>query len=168
MPSSPEFTLGYYDGSQQAKVWLYTTEDLVTMYSKYPKGGVINFWCDGVYLADRGSQKRKRGEASVEQSSHRKAKEDENESIFKDLREKHSIKYDTPQLRLWSRMIAAGIHDDYDEPPDIPAFLSVRGNARSHCLIALVEQLLLLLRHCKTKAKRLQQVLFLCQLGYRR
>ena len=120
--SLPDFSLGYLDGSQQAKVWLYTTEDLTAMYRKYPKGGAINLWCEGNYdLADGGGNKRKRGDAA-EQSSHRKAKEDENESIFKDLHEKHSGKYDTPRLRLWSRMIAAGIHDDYDEPPDIPAF----------------------------------------------
>ena len=122
MSSLPDFSLGYLDGSQQAKVWLYITEDLTAMYRKYPKGGAINLWCERNYdLADGGGNKRKRGDAA-EQSSHRKAKEDENESIFKDLHEKHSGKYDTPRLRLWSRMIAAGIHDDYDEPPDIPAF----------------------------------------------
>ena len=42
-----EFALGYFDGSQQAKVWLYTSEYLVAMYNKFPRGGTINLWCDG-------------------------------------------------------------------------------------------------------------------------
>ena len=119
--SSSEFALGYFDGSQQAKVWLNTAEDLVAMYRKYPKGGAINLWCNGDYgLVDGASLKRKRD--AGEQSAYRKSKEEENDFIFKNLHDKHSTKYDMPRLRLWSRMIAAGIHDDYDEPPDIPAF----------------------------------------------
>ena len=31
VPSTLDFTVGYYDGSQQAKVWLCTTDDLNTM-----------------------------------------------------------------------------------------------------------------------------------------
>ena len=150
VPSSPEFALGYYDGSQQAKVWLYTTEDLSTMYSKYPKGGTINLWCDSNYGSGNGdSHKRKRGDAATEKSSHRMAKEEETEIIFKNLQGKHSAKYDVPRLRLWSRMIAAGIHDDYDKPPDIPAFSSKNKRARketmSDCIsgaaVAIVEAL---------------------------
>ena len=30
--------------------------------------------------------------------------------------------YDIPRLRLWSRMISTGIHSDYHNPPNIPAF----------------------------------------------
>ena len=96
--SSPEFALGYFDGSQQAKVWLYTAEDLVAMYSKYPKGGAINLWCDGDYgYIDGASLKRKRD--AGEQSAYRKSKEEENESIFKNLNDKHSTKYDMPRLQ---------------------------------------------------------------------
>ena len=113
-------------------------------------------------MADERSQKRKRVEAAIEQSSHCKAKKDKNESIFKDLHKKHSAKYDMPRLWLWSRMVAAGIHDDYNEPPDIPPLLRVRGHPRRQCLIVIVEQLLLL-RHCKIKAKQPQKY---CQLGY--
>ena len=49
VPNSLDFTIGYFDGCQQAKVWLYT-EDLKSMYSKYPKGGPINLWCNGNYI----------------------------------------------------------------------------------------------------------------------
>jgi len=86
VPSSPEFALGHYDGSQQAKVWLYTAEDLSTMYSKYPKVGTINLWCDSNYSSGNGdSHKRKKGDAAAEKSSHRLAKEEETEIIFKSL-----------------------------------------------------------------------------------
>jgi len=120
-----DFSLGYYDGSQQARVWLYIREDFVAMYSKC---GPISLWCDGNYSSGV-SRKRKREDAA-EHSAHHLAKEDESEAIFMELRQKHysTGRYDTPRLRLWSRMISAGIHDNYDEPPDIPAF---SGNKRS-------------------------------------
>ena len=129
-------------------MWLYSMEDLTAMYSKYPKGGAINLWCDGEYdVVDGGSHKRKR-DTAVKQSSHRKTKEDESESAFKTLHEKHSAKYDAPRLRLWSRMIAAGIHEDYDEPPDIPAFSKnkrARKETMSGCIsdaaVAIVQAL---------------------------
>ena len=52
-------------------------------------------------------------------------KEEKVESIFRELCKMHGKKFDTPKLRLWSRMICSGIHDDYDTPPDIPAFSGV-------------------------------------------
>lgn len=41
--------------------------------------------------------------------------------MYKELREKHG-KLESTKLRLWARMIAGGLHDDYSQPPDIPAF----------------------------------------------
>jgi len=114
-----DFALGYFDGSQ--KVWLYTPEDFELMYKKIPKGVTINLWCDGSH-SNRVGKKRKRGDAAEEPSYHHQEKEEESEAIFKELQEKHSSKYDIPRLRLWSRMISAGFHDNYDEPPNIPAF----------------------------------------------
>ena len=29
-----------------------------------------------------------------------------------------------PRLKLWARCIASGVHNDYDNPPDAPAFSS--------------------------------------------
>ena len=69
-------------------------------------------------------------------------------NIFKDLHKKHSAKYDMPRLRLWSRIIAAGIHDDYDEPQDIPPFAKSKrapkeaaSNCNSGAAVAIVEAL---------------------------
>ena len=120
VPNNLDFTVGFYDGSQQAKVWLCTTDDLTSMYSKYPSGGSLSLWCDG-----KSDVKRKREVDST--TAYRHQKEEEADAVYKELQEKHSTKYDSPRLRLWARMISNGLHEDYSEPPGIPAF---SGNAK--------------------------------------
>ncbi len=125
VPNTVDFAVGYFDGSQQAKTWLVTSDDLQTMYKKYPKGGNVSLWCDGRSAEKCDSahaQKRKRDVDSSSSGTSRQEKEEEVESAYKELLEKHGSKYDTPRLRLWSRMITAGLHGDYDNPPNIPAF----------------------------------------------
>ena len=58
VPSQLDFSVGYYDGSQQAKTWLVTRDDLDAMYKKYPNGGSVSLWCDG--RATEVASKRKR------------------------------------------------------------------------------------------------------------
>ena len=123
VPNTLDFSIGYFDGSQQAKVWLYTAEDLKAMYSKHPSGGSISLWCDGNYTEV--NHKKRRAEVP-DQSTHCQLKEEETDSVFKELREKHTANYGTPRLRLWARMISTGLHDDYDNPPNIPAFSGIK------------------------------------------
>ena len=47
VPSTLDFNIGYFEGSQQAKIWLVTTDNLNNLYQKFPKGGQITLWCDG-------------------------------------------------------------------------------------------------------------------------
>ena len=47
VPGQLDFSVGYYDGSQQAKTWPVAKNDLDTMYKKFPNGGNITLWCDG-------------------------------------------------------------------------------------------------------------------------
>ena len=47
-------------------------------------------------------------------------KEQDIEEAFKVLQEKHSEEYSAPQLRLWARMYGNGLHDDLDNPPNVP------------------------------------------------
>ena len=46
-------------------------------------------------------------------------------TIFRELREKHGDTYETPQFRLWARMIQCGTHDDYDDPPRVPMITGI-------------------------------------------
>lgn len=124
VPNTVTFNVGYYDGSQQAKVWLFATDDLQTMYQKY-KGGQISLWCDGRLASENSEERGPKRKKDSESSTRRQEKEENVESVYKELLEKHGKKFDTPKLRLWSRMICSDLHDDYDNPPDIPAFSSV-------------------------------------------
>ena len=46
VPDTVNFNVGYFDGRQQAELWLVTNENLDSMYSKY-RTGEITLWCDG-------------------------------------------------------------------------------------------------------------------------
>lgn len=99
--------------------------DLESMYKRYSKGGLITLWCDG---KSEENLKRKRSRDKGD-CGRREEREEEVDTIYKRLLEKHgsTSNYETPQLRLWSRMISSGLHSDYDAPPRIPAF----GHGRS-------------------------------------
>ena len=125
VPCTTEFNVGFMEGSQQAKIWLANEDDLCSMYEVYKNGGNITLWCDGCSFHDSSSSsgsgqasKRKR---DCETSTRRQEKEEEVDSVFKELSKKHEGMENT-KLRLWARMICGGLHDDYDEPPNVPAF----------------------------------------------
>ena len=98
------------------------------MYKKYPSGE-ITLWCDAYVDEELTCGKRKR-EDSSNNPSKRQKKEDDVDSVFKQLKEKHDTKFSTPQLRLWARMVTNNLYDDLEEPPKIPAFTSTP--RRSH------------------------------------
>ena len=117
VPESVKFNVGYIDGRHQMS--LFSNEDLNLMYSKYKFGGEIILWCDGRCREESRSSRKRDIDTSLLK---RQEREDQIDGIFKDLKSKHRDKYSVPQLRLWSRMICTGIHDDMDKPPNIPAF----------------------------------------------
>ena len=123
IPDSLSFQIGYFEGSQQAKISLVTDEDLKRLYDIHKTGGQINMWCEGVPNegANKGQSgsKRKRDDSGV--SKHQENDVDDN---FKVLQEKHGKdkQFTTLLLRLWARTIGAGLHDDFDSPPDLSAF----------------------------------------------
>ena len=121
VPNTVDFSVGYYEGSQQSKVWLVTADDLEKMYENIKRES-ITLWCDQKTSdSDRVGRKRKRdGESTM-----REEKEEEVERVYTELVEKHGkSEYSIPLLRLWARAIATNHHDDYDEPPDWPQFKS--------------------------------------------
>ncbi len=79
----------------------------------------------GVMAVSNSGQAQKRKNpcdtVSSEPQNKRAKREDEIETTFRSLREKHSEKYSDPQLRLWARMHANGLHDNLDSPPNVPA-----------------------------------------------
>jgi len=88
VPDTVNFNVGYFDGRQQAKLWLVTNEDLASMYSKY-RTGEITLWCDG-RQSDRdriGEVRSKRKRDSEANVSRRQEREEEVGTVFKDLKE---------------------------------------------------------------------------------
>ena len=135
VPNIIDFNVGYFEGSQQAKVWLVVPDDLKTMYQKYPQGGAINLWCDARCdeTEVENVHKRKRdSEASKRQNIEENEKEVED--VYKKLLDKHGSRWDTPRLRLWARCIGSDQHKDYEEPPDLPTFKDPEPKKRKESL----------------------------------
>jgi len=85
------------------------------MYKVFMVGDEITLWCE------KNSMKWKRADDAS--TSERQDKEEEVDSTYQSLKEKHGGKYDNPKLRLWARMVTGGLlHDSLDESPDVPAF----------------------------------------------
>jgi len=116
VPDSLKFGLGYFDSRHQMS--LVSAEDLKVMYSKHRLRGEILLWCEGWFKGWKHDSSELGGLLKHQE------KEEELQSIFKDLKGQHTDKYSLLQLRLWSRMATAGLHSDMDTPPDIPAFNS--------------------------------------------
>lgn len=118
VPDKVDFNAGYYEGKQQAKIWLVSKEDLDMMYSSQSKGD-ITLWYDG-----RETNTKRKCETESH-ATNRQEREEKVDEFYKTLKEKHGSKNDVPKLRLWARMMSANLHDDIDNPPNIPAFSNV-------------------------------------------
>ena len=94
------------------------------MYQCYKEGGEISLWCDSRQPSSESSEtstrKRKQDHPIPTQ---RQEKEEQVDSVYHDLKEKHGKKYDNPKLRLWARMIVGGLHESTDEPPAVACLL---------------------------------------------
>lgn len=121
--SNTKYNLGYFEGKYQTKRWLASAEDFKMMYTRYLPGSEIFLWCDGREADSedtngKGAETRK--SANEGTVNKRKEREEELDSIFRKLQEKHDDAYSVPQLRLWARMIVSGTHDDLENPPRVP------------------------------------------------
>ena len=91
IPNSMNFQVGYFEPPNNTKRWIVEERDLETMYGFYESGAKINLWCEA-----RGNQelcneneppaKKKKATTRITQ---REQKEDETDTIFKQLKEKH-------------------------------------------------------------------------------
>ena len=73
------------------------------MYKRFLPGSEIFLWCEGKEdIEDSPAKSTKRKSVSETSVSKRQAREEELESIFKQLKVKHDDVYSAPQLRLWA------------------------------------------------------------------
>ena len=124
VPNSVDFNVGYYEGSQQAKIWLVGPEDLKTMYQKFPTGGTITLWCDATCEDSMCGESRKRKREEPGKKNVASVIERDVDGIYQKLLDQHGTAWDTPRLRLWAHCICTDLHQSYDDPPDLPAFKS--------------------------------------------
>ena len=71
------------------------------MYKKHSKGGNISLWCDGRPSADvegTWAQKHKQYSDLSSTGTSRQEKEEEVDSVYKELHDRHRNEYDTPRL----------------------------------------------------------------------
>ena len=47
---------------------------------------------------------------------------DEVDTVYHELADKHSGKFDADRLRMWAHLINMGKHSSFDTPPDYPFF----------------------------------------------
>ena len=95
VPTTATFDVGYYEGKQQSKIWLVTTDDLHKMYGLHPTGGEVLLWCDGVSDESRAGSIAKRSKEADATASKRSRQEGKVEVVYKELSEninKHGIR----------------------------------------------------------------------------
>lgn len=134
VPNTVDFNVGYYEGSQQAKIWLVVPEDLEKMYERYAQGGAITLWCDG--RSDDGNDNARKRKRDNETSKKHSIEENERDvdEVYKKLLDTHGSKWDSPRLRLWARCISTEHHSSYEDPPDLPAFKEPETKKRKESL----------------------------------
>ena len=120
VPDNIDFKIGYFGKPGNSKLWVETAEDLKAMYDNNHSDDTYTLWCDG--RKENSGQKRKdTGDTDTAEPHKRARKEEEIETTFRTLREKHKDKFSDPQLRLWARMHVNGIHSNLETPPNVPA-----------------------------------------------
>ena len=84
-PSTLDFNVGYYEGSQQAKIWLVT--DLKTFYQTFFNIGRVTLWCDGPVQETESTRKWKREPSSNTSVVHWQENEQNVKEAYKKLLE---------------------------------------------------------------------------------
>ena len=111
-----DFDVGYVVGANFISI--RTEEDLGEILSNLLKGENIVLWCDG--LSCGSSRKRKATDLDTDESEATKKtndRDDRVQNILGDLKKEHGEKFTVMQYRIWSEMIAGGMHGSTVEPP---------------------------------------------------
>ena len=94
---------------EDTKRWLISQQDVEKMYEKLQGKPEILLWSDGKYDTKTVTEDDHEG------ASHNRKMPLETTSKRQE-KDEHSGKFSVPQLCLWARMVASGIHDDLEEP----------------------------------------------------
>ena len=132
--TSTSFEVGFMQNN--SAVTIRSSEDLSDIWSQMLKGKSIMLWCDGMISKENG---RRRPDddfdddiTDQQQTKKRKRKdtirEDQVEEIIQSLKAKHNAAYTQMQYRVWSEMIAGGVHMSQDEPPSTTMFARCGGS----------------------------------------
>ena len=125
--TSTKFQVGYLEPPNQAKRWLCDDRDIYKMYTDFPSGSKITFWCEASTQKEDSEEPPPKKQAQTPREKH----EDDLQDVVDKLKEKHPGK-ESVKLRLWAKLIQSGHYDDYDTPPNIPGWLSGR-SSYSYC-----------------------------------
>ena len=96
--------VGCYENPGSAKRWIESSDDLEAL------------WCDGKDNTCGAAKSQTKQKNSVDEDVPVSSGATEKEQDIK-----RSEEYSAPQLRLWARIYGNGLHDDLDNPPNVPA-----------------------------------------------
>ena len=130
--STDDFDIGFLDGSNLVRI--RSTQDLAETWAMLSSNSKVTLWCDGLLLKPT----RKRAMSDVDEACSSKGKkkksqerDDKVQEIFHELKEKHSVKYTTMQLRIWAEMINSGMHVSIVDAPNTSMFNRAGGTTPS-------------------------------------
>ena len=124
VPETVSFQCWLFRRASVYKKWICSQEDLEAMYKVCAAKSEILLWCDSANATATASDEDDCLPAKKKSRAKRECKEEEVEKVFSELQKKqdNTEKYTTPQLRLWARMVAGGLHTSTDDPPKITIF----------------------------------------------
>jgi len=117
--------MGYIEpghGGKGRKIWLHDDSELKHMYDVFKDKKRILLWC---YTSCPQPGKRKDDSQTKSDSSSYTAqvkKQDEVDTIYLKLKEKHEGNFKPEQLNTWAHMLHLKTHDSFDVPPNKPFF----------------------------------------------
>lgn len=115
--------IGYIEpghGLKGKQRWLYTDEDVDTMYDIYKRKTEILLWCFSEN--PEGSEITTCSKSKKAETSSKSKKEAIASKINEEVQDKHGNQYSVEKCNAWAHLIHVGKHDSHDDPPDLPYF----------------------------------------------
>ena len=127
---SSDFDVGFLHGS--SVITIRNSVDLADIWADVKKAKKVTLWCDGLKAKCKGSSSRTHRDDDDDDTDEenfpprKKKKVDQREekvqNYINKLQEKHEGQYTPMQIRIWSEMVAGGLHSSFDDPPESSMF----------------------------------------------